>query len=174
MSRTSRPSPPFRGEREGPAPVAREGEVGGDERSGIPHLTPTLSAPGGGEGVLFTIGYEKARLADVVATLVASGVATLIDVRDRPISRRPGFSKHQLAAAVEAAGIGYLHFRPLGTPPEGREANHRRQWERFWGIVETKLASAEAELALQQAAAVARDGASCLLCYEAEDRKSVV
>ena len=45
------PSPPFRGEREGPAPEAREGEVGIGERSGIPHLTPTLSAPGGGEGV---------------------------------------------------------------------------------------------------------------------------
>jgi uncharacterized protein (DUF488 family) len=119
---------------------------------------------------LFTIGYEKARLADVVATLAASGVATLIDVRDRPISRRPGFSKHQLAAAVEAAGIGYLHLRALGTPPEGREAGRRRQWERFWGIVEAKLASAEAELGLQQAASVALDGASCLLCYEADWR----
>jgi len=50
------PSPPFRGEREGPAPKAWEGEVGAAngvvvERSGIPHLTPALSAPGGGEGV---------------------------------------------------------------------------------------------------------------------------
>src|SRR5947207_8291012 len=81
---------------------------------------------------LFTIGYEKARLADVVATLVASGVATLIDVRDRPISRRPGFSKHQLAAAVEAAGIRYLHLQALGTPPEGREAGRRREWPGFW------------------------------------------
>jgi uncharacterized protein (DUF488 family) len=117
---------------------------------------------------LFTIGYEKARLADVVAMLAGSGVATLIDVRDRPISRRPGFSKHQLAAAVEAAGIRYLHLGALGTPPEGREAGRRREWERFWGIVEAKLASAEAELALQQAAAVGRDGASCLLCYEAD------
>ena len=44
------PSPPFRGEREGPVPQAREGEVGIGERSGIPHLTPTLSAPRGGEG----------------------------------------------------------------------------------------------------------------------------
>jgi len=117
---------------------------------------------------LFSIGYEKARLADVVATLAASGIATLIDVRDRPISRWPGFSKHQLAAAVEAAGIGYLHLQALGTPPEGREAGRRREWERFWGIVEAKLASAEAELALQQAAAIAREGASCLLCYEAD------
>ena|SRR5437773_4603492 len=117
---------------------------------------------------LFTIGYEKARLADIVATLAASGIATLIDVRDRPISRRPGFSKHQLAAAVEAAGIRYLHLQALGTPPEGREAGKRREWERFWGIVDAKLTSAEAELALQQAAAVAQEGASCLLCYEAD------
>src|SRR6266852_1845141 len=45
------PSPPFRGEREGPGAKRWEGEVGVGERSGIPHLTPTLSAPGGGEGV---------------------------------------------------------------------------------------------------------------------------
>jgi uncharacterized protein (DUF488 family) len=119
---------------------------------------------------LYSIGYEKARLADVVATLAASGIATLIDVRDRPISRRPGFSKHQLAAAVEAAGIRYLHLQALGTPPEGREAGRRREWPRFWGIVEAKLASAEAELALQQAAAVAQEAPSCLLCYEADWR----
>ena len=42
-------SPPFRGEKEGPA--KREGEVGCGQRCGIPHLTPTLSAPEGGEGV---------------------------------------------------------------------------------------------------------------------------
>jgi hypothetical protein len=44
------PSPPFRGEREGPAPKAWEGEVGAGRRSGIPDLTPALSAPRGGEG----------------------------------------------------------------------------------------------------------------------------
>src|SRR5436309_12962041 len=117
---------------------------------------------------LFTIGYEKARLAAVVATLAAAGVATLIDVRVRPISRRPGFSKRQLAAAVEEAGLRYVHLQAHGTPPEGREAGRRREWQRFWGIVEAKLASAEAELALQQAAMVARESASCLLCYEAD------
>ena len=102
---------------------------------------------------LYTIGYEKARLGDVVAALVGAGVATLIDVRDRPISRRPGFSKRQLAAAVEEAGICYLGLRALGTPPEGREAGRRREWDRFWGIVEARLASPEAELAFHEAAA---------------------
>jgi uncharacterized protein (DUF488 family) len=120
---------------------------------------------------LYTIGYEKARLADVVAALSAAGVAALIDVRDRPISRRPGFSKRQLAAAVEAAGIDYVGLRALGTPPEGRAAGRARQWERFWGIVENKLASAEAELALLQAAEIARHGPACLLCYEADWRQ---
>ncbi|SRR6266851_3457608 len=43
------PSPPFRGEREGPAPKVWEGEVGVGEPSGIRPLTPTLS-PDGGEG----------------------------------------------------------------------------------------------------------------------------
>jgi uncharacterized protein (DUF488 family) len=117
---------------------------------------------------LFTIGYEKARLGDVVATLRAAGVAILIDVRDRPISRRPGFSKRQLAAAVEEAGLRYLHLGALGTPPEGRLANRRREWERFWGIVDAKLATVEAELALQEAAAAARAAPGCLLCYEAD------
>jgi hypothetical protein len=68
---TQLPSPPFRGEREGPAPQAWEGEVGVGTagvppalparcrrsqvgRCGISHLTPTLSAPGDprdGEGM---------------------------------------------------------------------------------------------------------------------------
>jgi uncharacterized protein (DUF488 family) len=117
---------------------------------------------------LFTIGYEKARLADVVAALRQAGVATLIDVRDRPISRRPGFSKNQLAVGLEEAGIRYVGLKALGTPPEGREANHKRQWDRFWRIVDEKLATAEAELALAEAARIAADSPCCLLCYEAD------
>ena len=85
---------------------------------------------------LFTIGYEKTLLKDLVSTLAAARVATLIDVRDRPVSRRPGFSKRQLAAAIEGAGMYYLHLQALGTPPEGRLANRRREWDRFWAIVE--------------------------------------
>ncbi|HEX7970190.1 MAG TPA: DUF488 domain-containing protein [Stellaceae bacterium] len=117
---------------------------------------------------LFTIGYEKASQGDVVAVLAAAGVATLIDVRDRPQSRRAGFSKRQLQAAVEEAGMRYVHLKALGTPPEGREANRRRQWDRFWGIVDDKLATAEAEIDLQRAAALAAEAPACLLCYEAD------
>jgi uncharacterized protein (DUF488 family) len=117
---------------------------------------------------LYSIGYEKTLLTDVLATLTGAGVATLIDVRDRPISRRPGFSKRQLAAAIEDAGMRYVHLAALGTPPEGRLANRRREWELFWRIVETKLTSTEAELDLQRAAEIAWAAPSCLMCYEAD------
>src|SRR3974390_486383 len=117
---------------------------------------------------LFTIGYERALLTDVVATLTAAGVVTLLDVRDRPISRRPGFSKRQLAAAIEAAGMRYIHLAALGTPPEGRLAARRREWVRFGAIVDERLARPEAENDLHRAAETARAEPSCLLCYEAD------
>ncbi len=120
--------------------------------------------------LLFTIGYEKASQGEVMAALRDAGVATLIDVRDRPLSRRAGFSKRQLQAAVEEAGLRYVHLKALGTPPEGREANRRRDWPRFWRIVDEKLATAEAELDLERAAALAAEAPACLLCYEADWR----
>src|ERR1700709_1764502 len=55
---------------------------------------------------LFTIGYEKAGFVAFIATLRRAGVATVIDVRDLPLSRRAGFSKRQLAAGAGEAGGG--------------------------------------------------------------------
>ena len=49
------PSPPFRAEREGPAPKAWEGEVGAGERSGIPHLTPNPLRPQGRRGRVIAV-----------------------------------------------------------------------------------------------------------------------
>jgi uncharacterized protein (DUF488 family) len=123
-----------------------------------------------GAKTLYSIGYEKALLPEVIAALSAAGVATLIDVRDRPISRRPGFSKRQLAAAIAEAGMRYVHLSALGTPPEGRLAGRCREWDRFWAIVAEKLARPEAELELRQAAQIAGEEPCCLLCYEADWR----
>ena len=61
----------------------------------------------------------------------------------------------------------YVHLAALGTPPEGRLANRRGEWDRFWDIVEQKLARPEAELALQKACDIAQVAPTCLLCYEA-------
>jgi uncharacterized protein (DUF488 family) len=117
---------------------------------------------------LFTIGYEHAGQRAFVHTLRDAGVATVIDVRELPLSRRAGFSKGTLAAALAAAGLGYVHLKALGTPKEGRIANRRRDWPRFWSIVDAQLATPEADAAFEHAARIARSSPSCLLCLEAD------
>ena len=119
---------------------------------------------------LCTIGYEGASWPAVLASLRAAGVEQVIDVRQLPLSRRPGFSKTPLANGLAEAGMGYVHLRALGTPPEGREANKRREWDRFWSIVDASLATLEASHALEQAATLAAERPSCLLCFEADPR----
>jgi uncharacterized protein (DUF488 family) len=44
----------------------------------------------------------------------------VIDVRERPQSRRPGMSKTRLGELLSAYGIAYEHRRVLGTPPDLR------------------------------------------------------
>src|SRR5262249_16813543 len=66
------------------------------------------------------------------------------------------------------AGMRYFHLAALGTPPEGRLAGRRREWDRFWAIVGEKLARPEAELDLQQAVEAAQAAPSCLLCSESD------
>ena len=59
--------------------------------------------------------------ASLVATLREAGVQRLVDVRKFPSSRRRGFSKTALAAALDAAGIEYVHARALGNPKPNRD-----------------------------------------------------
>ncbi len=115
---------------------------------------------------VFTIGYERAGLPQLVATLAAAGVALVIDVRELPNSRRAGFAKRQLSAGLAEAGIGYQHLKALGTPKAGREANKAGRWAAFWEIVDEALARPEAMLAFEHAAALAAAQPVCLLCLE--------
>src|SRR3990170_89756 len=76
---------------------------------------------------IFTIGYEATTMGEFLAALASAGVERVIDVRALPLSRRPGFSKSPLRAALAEAGIDYVHLRALGTPAAGREAA-RKGW----------------------------------------------
>lgn len=73
-------------------------------------------------GRIYSVGYEGLTVAALVDRLSAAKVTTLIDVRLTPSSRRPGFSKKSLSAALEAADIAYVHERLLGNPPENRHS----------------------------------------------------
>lgn len=117
---------------------------------------------------LATIGYERATLPDVINALTVAGVRQLIDVRAVPISRKRGFSKHALSAALNVAGIGYTHCKALGNPKAGREAARRGDRHGFLSIYGEHLATAEARAALDEAVTLASNIVSCLMCFERE------
>jgi uncharacterized protein (DUF488 family) len=119
---------------------------------------------------LFTIGYEGAALDQCIATLKAAGVELVVDVREAPWSRKPGFSKGALAAALAEAGLGYLHIRALGTPKPGRVAARSGDVAGMERIFHAHMAGAEAQAGLAQALATAHERPSCLLCYERDPR----
>ncbi|WP_336975027.1 DUF488 domain-containing protein [Sphingobium aromaticiconvertens] len=115
---------------------------------------------------IFTIGYEGATQADFIARLNQAGVTLLADVRAVPLSRRPGFSKNVLAAALREAGIDYIGFKALGTPPDGREAARRGRHADLTRIYGAQLDLPEAQLAALQLVDMARDRPTVLLCFE--------
>lgn len=115
---------------------------------------------------IFTIGYEGATQAELVAALQAAGVALLADVRAVPLSRRPGFSKNILAAGLRAGGIDYVGLKALGTPPEGREAARRGDHATLARVYAGQLELPEAALASARLCELAEERPTALLCFE--------
>jgi uncharacterized protein (DUF488 family) len=115
---------------------------------------------------IFTIGYEQATQAAVVTALREAGVEVLADIRYLPLSRRPGFSKSSLRAAVEEAGIEYRHLRDLGTPAEGRAAARRGDHATLARVYAGQLELPEALKQMAELRALAEQERVCLLCYE--------
>jgi uncharacterized protein (DUF488 family) len=116
---------------------------------------------------LFTIGYEQTPPKAVLDELQDAGVKLLVDVRAVTSSRRPGFSKNQLAAGLDERGIAYLHLKALGTPKEGRLAARSGQYDELHRIYAAHLKTPDAKEELDELAMlVKKSGPVCLLCYE--------
>lgn len=116
---------------------------------------------------LFTIGYEQSTADAFFDAVTQAGVGLLVDVRAVAASRRPGFSKRQLAAGLDQHGIGYVHLQKLGTPKEGRLAARSGKAAEMLSIYERHLAKPEAQHELDELTALAKSGRPlCLLCYE--------
>ena len=115
---------------------------------------------------IFTIGYEAATMPDFLRALQEAGVEQLIDVRALPLSRRPGFSKSPLRAALAEVGIDYVHLKALGTPPAGREAARKGRQAELESIYAGQLKLPEAMAQGSQMLGLAQDRPSALLCFE--------
>ena len=107
-------------------------------------------------------------MGDFLAALTSAGVELVIDVRALPLSRRPGFSKSPLRAALAEAGIGYVHLRALGTPAAGREAARKGRHAELERIYAGQLELPEAMAQGAQMLELAAEKPSALLCYERE------
>jgi uncharacterized protein (DUF488 family) len=120
---------------------------------------------------LFTIGYEQTPPKAVLDELEHAGVKLLVDVRAVTSSRRPGFSKKQLAAGLDERGIAYVHLAALGTPKEGRLAARSGQFDRLRTIYAKHLKTPQAKEELDELSSLAtKAGPVCLLCYERDHR----
>jgi uncharacterized protein (DUF488 family) len=116
---------------------------------------------------VFTIGYQESTPDAVIGTMQSAGVELLVDVRAVAASRRPGFSKRQLAAGVATVGIDYLHLKGLGTPADGRLAARTGHYAEMRRIFDAHLASEIASAELDELAALVASGKPlCLLCFE--------
>jgi uncharacterized protein (DUF488 family) len=116
---------------------------------------------------VFTIGYEQSRPEAVLRALKTAKVQMLVDTRAVAASRKPGFSKRQLSAALDEAGIAYLHLQKLGTPAEGRTAARAGRMDTMRRIYDKHLKTHDAIEAMDELLAIVESGKRvCLLCFE--------
>jgi uncharacterized protein (DUF488 family) len=115
---------------------------------------------------VWTIGYEQTTVGDFLAAPKAAGVEVIADVRAVAASRRPGFAKSARRANLAEAGIGYVHFRALGTPADGRAAARAGKHEALKRIYAGQLELPEALAQGAELAELAREKKVALLCYE--------
>ena len=117
---------------------------------------------------VFTIGYEGTTVPEFITALKGAKVEHVIDVRALPLSRRPGFSKSALRAALDEAGIEYTHLKALGTPADGRAAARAGRHEDLKRIYAGQLELPEAMAQGAEMLELAREKPSALLCMERE------
>ena len=127
--------------------------------------TPELGKLIGQSRMAFTIGYQGATPESFLKTLVSRGIKGLVDVREIPRSRKPGFSSAALARMLEINAIHYVHIASLGSPARTRELlkfNH--DLSTFLRDYERHLASVPD--ALDALVTIASSEPTAIMCYE--------
>jgi uncharacterized protein (DUF488 family) len=113
------------------------------------------------------IGYQGRTIDEVIERLRSASIATLIDVRELPWSRRAEFAQKRLAERLTQEGIRYVHLRSAGNPRENRKSGAAS--EEILARYREHLA--RTPIALDEILAEARSEPAALLCYEADVRE---
>jgi len=116
---------------------------------------------------LYTFGYEGLNLDTFIDRLKGTGVRQVVDVREYPLSRKKGFSKNSLSAALIPHGIEYVSMTALGCPKAIRQ---RFKLDGDWSLYERSFCrylKTQAD-AVKELALAAKRKTACLLCFEAD------
>ncbi len=116
---------------------------------------------------LFTLGYEGISLPQFLKVLSSREVSVVIDVREMPLSRKPGFSKSALREGCENANIDYEHWCSLGCPKPIREAYKiDKNWAIYVRKFKRHLPGISEEI--ERLASRSLRERICLVCFEAD------
>lgn len=114
---------------------------------------------------LFTVGYQGGRVSALIQKLKKLKIKAVVDVRENPFSRKPGFSKLQLNKELEKEGIHYLHYQELGTPRPLRDyLINNQDYDTFFSRYKSYLS--EYNDSLDDLVELGTKEKICLLCFE--------
>ncbi len=120
--------------------------------------------------LLMTIGYEGLKPDVFLEKLKENNVSVLVDVRQNPISRKPGFSKSSLSELLQQNNIDYLHFQKLGTPRELRNRlKEDGDYEVFFEEYKGYLINQKSWLDYLKN--MAEKETCCLMCFEKDHQE---
>lgn len=116
---------------------------------------------------VFTVGYEGLDIDAFMSLLNEYCIETVVDIRELPLSRKPGFSKKALSSVLNFSGLEYVHMVDLGCPKFVRDryredGNWARYTDGFLKHLKTQGA------AIAQLSELVGSSSCALLCYEAD------
>ncbi len=114
---------------------------------------------------VLTIGYEGRDIEEFVDRLKQFHISRLIDVREIPLSRKPGFSKTLLRERLESENIEYVHVKALGSPSSIRnKLKTDLDYDYFFKAYNDHL-SQNMEV-IEEVYRFLSDGTNCIMCFE--------
>lgn len=116
---------------------------------------------------VFTIGYQGLDIETFMSLLTEHDIDTVVDIRELPLSRKPGFSKNALANALHLSGREYIHMVDLGCPKPVRERYREDgNWKRYTEGFRKHLKRQDAAIA--ELSDLVASSTCALLCFEAD------
>lgn len=116
---------------------------------------------------LYTAGYEGCTIEAFIAVLRQLNIQVLVDVRELPLSRKKGFSKSALSAALARQDIEYRHLPALGCPRPIRDRYKQDgDWQAY--TLDFKRHLRQQGAALKALAELGLERPLALMCFEAD------